>query len=110
MIFCEKYLPAMKELKIGKEFIFSLLLFLFIDLLLLFSYFIHMDIDIKNLTVEQKANLFSQLWNLMGNVDELIPFDPKHKSTVKQRLESLRDNPKLVSSDELKKALHALDE
>ena len=69
-----------------------------------------MDIDIKNLTVEQKANLFSQLWNLMGNVDELIPFDPKHKSTVKQRLESLKDNPKLVSSDELKKALHALDE
>ncbi len=68
------------------------------------------NIDIKKLTVEEKANLFTELWNTMGNVDELIPFDPKHKSIIKKRLEELKSNPTLVSSDELKKALQSLNE
>ena len=68
------------------------------------------NLDINNLTNNEKLELIEKLWDSIDNPDNLIPFNPNHKKLIDERLNKINNDTKWITLGELKKTLRSLHE
>ncbi len=66
------------------------------------------NIEINNLTNDEKLELIEKLWDSMDNPDELVPFNPEHKRLIDERLSKINERTKWMSLADLKETLRQL--